>query len=382
MQLQNFDVVVIGGGLAGSVCASRLATQGMRVALVERSAFERTRVGEVITIQALHGISKSLRLSPTACENLIYRYASFLVSWGDSATSDSGAEPSHCVVDRTALDLLLFQHASECGVTTWHSAKLSKVVRRQDHWSFSLVSLQGDVDATAKLAIEATGRTACSAFSAARGRIFQDTTVACSLRFESPAPLNNRGLSRIIIESAPHGWWYSCQLSATETLVAFFTDRVLLPRNCNARSSWLLDQMRSTRLLSCYTGAIMNQRSPWLRSDARMSIRRQCSGAGWLAIGDAQMALDPLSGQGMQQAERSALESVPFIEQELEGAAFQHQAFAHSIASRYNAQLEQRSWTYDAETKWPNSHFWMRRHGRQIRMPITEDAFANTTMGN
>src|SRR5262245_45819791 len=44
----ELDVLVIGGGPAGSVCATLLAQQGVRVAVVEASDFTRFRIGETI----------------------------------------------------------------------------------------------------------------------------------------------------------------------------------------------------------------------------------------------------------------------------------------------------------------------------------------------
>ncbi|NUT46563.1 MAG: FAD-dependent oxidoreductase, partial [Saccharothrix sp.] len=46
--MTTWDVCVIGGGPAGSVCALRLARLGHRVVLVERRPFPRPHVGEAL----------------------------------------------------------------------------------------------------------------------------------------------------------------------------------------------------------------------------------------------------------------------------------------------------------------------------------------------
>src|SRR5215831_15381601 len=46
--MKSFDVVVAGGGPAGAVAALDLSRRGLRVALIEQSAYENPRVGETL----------------------------------------------------------------------------------------------------------------------------------------------------------------------------------------------------------------------------------------------------------------------------------------------------------------------------------------------
>src|SRR5205823_8419373 len=56
----DFDLIVIGGGPAGSTLASLTAMQGHRVLLLEREAFPRHQIGESLLPATVHGICRLL----------------------------------------------------------------------------------------------------------------------------------------------------------------------------------------------------------------------------------------------------------------------------------------------------------------------------------
>src|SRR5687768_12379884 len=63
----DLDVVIIGGGPAGSACAIQLARAGVRTAIIEASDFSRFRIGETIEASAgalLRGLGIELDQHP------------------------------------------------------------------------------------------------------------------------------------------------------------------------------------------------------------------------------------------------------------------------------------------------------------------------------
>lgn len=370
----HFDAVIVGGGMAGSVCAAMLAQRGWRIALIEKCRFDLPRIGEVCSPRLLEelrsacGIDLLADASPNGrISSPIETGIAFQVCWGESGDHLPGATSAaatHIRVDRRWIDHRLFEHARQCGVHTYCSARISHAQRNAETWLFRIHSEQTTIHATARLAIEATGRTVYSPFPTARGRVFNDSTIAFACRIpDDTSPLPNKVVN---LETDSNGWWYSSRLPSGERLVVYFTDRDLLPHKRSLRSEWLKRSVAQTQFISTlvehhFSGSHIEV---WSRHDARMSIRRQCSGIGWITIGDAQMALDPLSGQGMLESVRSAQLCMPVVVNALTDrqSRIDHSRLARQTAARYNQHLMQCQLHYDSERSWSGQLYWQRRH--------------------
>src|SRR5207247_1983896 len=81
----------------------------------------------------------------------------------------------------------------------------------------------------------------------------------------------------------------------------------------------------------------------------------------WLAIGDAAMAFDPLSGQGVYKALESALRSAKLIREYWTGNKSALRDYAAAVEKDFNDYLLMRGNSYAMEQRWPESVFWQRR---------------------
>src|SRR5882762_10725375 len=131
----NYDVIVMGGGPAGSSIASILAREGLSVILFEKEEFPRHHIGESLmtdtywTFQRM-GILEKLKQSP-----FVRKYS---VQFANSAGKESRPfyffEANHheCAVTwqvtRAAFDLMLIEHAADEGATVYQETQIKRVL--------------------------------------------------------------------------------------------------------------------------------------------------------------------------------------------------------------------------------------------------------------
>jgi flavin-dependent dehydrogenase len=131
----RFDVIVMGGGPAGSAVAGILAREGRKVVLFEKERFPRHHIGESLmtdtyfTFQRM-GLLEKLKASP-----FVRKYS---VQFANPAGKESRPfyffEANHhesavtWQVTRSLFDLLLLEHAEEQGATVYQETQIKRVL--------------------------------------------------------------------------------------------------------------------------------------------------------------------------------------------------------------------------------------------------------------
>src|SRR5947207_6647929 len=83
---------------------------------------------------------------------------------------------------------------------------------------------------------------------------------------------------------------------------------------------------------------------------------------GWLAVGDAAGAFDPLSSQGIVKALRSGVHAAMAIVRHFGGDQKAIEGYSAAVTHEYNHYLDGRAAYYALERRWPDAPFWQRRH--------------------
>lgn len=364
----EFDVLVMGGGPAGSACATVLAGGGARVGVVEADDFGRFRIGETISPAARAPLARLGFVNDGAGWGLPSAGVSSVWGRDTAELRPSLANPygRGWRVDRQRFDQTLFEHAGVMGASLFPNSRVNYAHFKDGWWEFAITSQGGTTLGRAAFVVEATGRTGASRFAPRGARRWVDRLVGVAVLGQScdPARQSAARPQASLVEAVPCGWWYSVYLPCGRPLAVFFTDGDLLPRGRTEIGPFLEEQFRRTDLSRdhCRLAAGELARSQWRAFDARTGIRRTVATPKWMAVGDAQMAFDPLSGLGVTHALDSGIEAAAWLltrsNSESGGGL---PSWAERAAIRFDKSLQARLWTYCCESRWQGELFWQRR---------------------
>src|SRR5437899_8592759 len=139
MESNNYDVIVVGGGPAGSTIASILAREGRSVVLFEKEVFPRHHIGESLMTDTYWtfkrmGFLEKLKESP-----FIRKYSvQFANQMGRESRPFYFFEANHhesavtWQVTRAVFDQMLIEHAAEQGVAVHQKTQVKQVLFEGD----------------------------------------------------------------------------------------------------------------------------------------------------------------------------------------------------------------------------------------------------------
>jgi len=340
------DVVVVGGGPAGSTAASALARAGRRVVLLERDAFPRFHIGESLLA------SVNEVLDAIGAGDLI-RQEGFPRKWGATfMTPDGGVErfadfaiatevpaPQTWQVPRERFDELLLRHAVRCGADVRERHRVMEVDFDDDGVTVAYRPVRDASDdelpvpesrLRARMLVDASGR------SALLGRRFE-------LRVDEPSLANvavfshYAGVPRAegrragdirVIARTDGGWFWMIPISDELMSVGAVLPREAFQAQPNITSGELLERLIADTPVVATLMRHAERRWP-VRVERDFSYgSRRYAGDRWITVGDAGSFLDPVFSSGVAIALESALEGARAVDRGLARGDLSARAFA------------------------------------------------------
>jgi flavin-dependent dehydrogenase len=280
-------------------------------------------------------------------------------AWGEAAPryNDFARNPygPGLMLARKRFDAALATSCARSGVSVMRGRA---VVSCHVHAGTWRAVLADGTSVAARFVIDATGRGAPVLGRYAGSPAILDRLIAVACIVKRPESCSH---TWTLIEATPDGWWYSARLPDDRSIAVYLTDADLTQDSHSDATNLFQDRLKSAPLTDARLGVAMESAIA-IRVAAMSCYRPRACGPNWLLAGDAAMAWDPLSGQGICNALESGMKAGTAVDAALRGDDLPLDAYSTWMRKRFERYVAARSRYYSAEQRWPQSPFWKRRH--------------------
>ncbi len=365
MTSDSYDtrVAIVGDGIAGLATAIALAIRHIGVTLLTSATQRSNLVGEHLPPEAFVSLGTlGIRTAKLAAEHL--PSCGITSYWGSNQADfrryfDS-PYGNGINLDRSRFDQTLRRQAIARGVQTIGIARRFNVNRRVTAWQIRCILNTGaDMTVNADFLVDATGRHATLARRLGSKTIRHDKLIG----LHAIVSVTQFSDNNLLLEATPNGWWYSAQLPGQRCVSAFMTDHDLFTGP--AWSAWetaLYYAPETSRRLGSNRPDL-----PVLSVPAMSQILDRPAGPGWLAVGDAAMAFDPISSAGITKAMVDGLAAAGTIDDALNRNIRDDSAGIKRHHVAYGRYQERLLLTYASERRWQSAPFWKRRNSHEYQ---------------
>ncbi len=308
----HYDVIVMGGGPAGSSVASILAREGRKVVVIEKEEFPRHHIGESLmtdtywTFQRM-GFLEKMKESP-----FVVKYSvQFANSRGKESRPFYFFEANHhessvtWQVTRAVFDKMLIDHAEEQGATV-HQKTLVKQVLFDNDRAVGVEAQMPDGSIQkfySKVIVDATGQSAMlsNRFGwRVRDQKLKKAVLYSYFKGAHREPDLNGGATLVLrTEKGSNGWFWYIPLENGITSVGIVADPGYLHKD-RGKDLAKIFQEEIEKCEPCRRRVCEATRVDKIYSIIDYSYRsKQCAGDGFILIGDAYGFLDPIYSSGV-----------------------------------------------------------------------------------
>ncbi|HMF16266.1 MAG TPA: NAD(P)/FAD-dependent oxidoreductase [Gemmataceae bacterium] len=310
------DVVVIGGGPAGSTVSTLLAQQGIKVALFERERFPRFHIGESLIPETYWVLHRLKMLDKMKKSHFVKKYSvQFVNAMGKLSAPfyfwDN--KPHECSqtwqVVRSEFDLMMLRNAEEQGVNVYEGTRVLDVLFEDGRAAGVRIQKEdgSQEEVRSEVVVDASG---------------QSTMLQNRFKLRLWDPVLNKGAiwtywegafrdtgrdegATLVIQTPnKQGWWWYIPQHDNTVSVGVVAPFDYLFKGRGDHEQTYQEELEKTPAVKERTG-IGNRVTGYFATKDYSYRSRQVAGDGWVLVGDAFGFLDPLYSSGVLLALKS-----------------------------------------------------------------------------
>lgn len=383
-----YDVIIVGGGPAGSVMAWSLARRGVRVAVVERATFPREKVcGDFVepgglrileAMQCRSALDSSSRLPITSARVFIGSQVAYR---GEIPYYERkhGLPPYGYIVPRHELDTHLLAHAQDASATVYEGCAASEIRRQDGFIRVGVRSGQRNFTLSSRLVVGADGTQSIVARSFGVAQTDR-RYIAISQRAYGEGVSVERGEATICFDDdlfPGYGWMFPMLGGRANVGVGILSEPchrygISVPKLFGA----FIEKLR-IRHPGCRTMRVVGKPLGGVVKTYGGIGRNHFDGG--VLIGDAGSFVDPMTGEGITPGMESALIAASTVTLALEQGRFDAaflSRFEHDFRRYFDPSMLYLDLCATLLRNWHFREFWLRVGGRGFAEAKADAAFA------
>ncbi|WP_431472818.1 NAD(P)/FAD-dependent oxidoreductase [Luteimonas dalianensis] len=347
------DVLVIGGGPAGSTAATLLARRGWQVLMLEKDRHPRFHIGESLLPMNLPILERLGVLEQVRAIGVRKAGADFTVAGSDTETHvfrftrGLGLPCDHAFqVRRSEFDQMLFEHARGSGVDARDGVRVKAIEFGADGRPSQVQAAAADgtaITVRPRYVVDASGR---DTFLGAKlklkrkSRKHQSAAIFSHFRGVERRPGEDAG--NVTVDRFEHGWYWLIPLRDDVMSVgAVCSPEYLKQRRCD-NETFLMQTLNARGSVARRMQGAQRVGPVHATGNYSYGCTRMC-GPGWVMAGDAYAFIDPVFSSGVYLAMLGAEQATNVVDGALREPAHEA-ALQKAMEKRFRRGLRHFSW--------------------------------------